>query len=114
MLGCDERLTLVQCVKEQDGDRYLCVPIVWASWYRKKAIAITADGAKPVNTCTVRIPDGVLPAEVIPTTDDFMVRGIVEAVTRAPADLTGLDYMRITAVGDNRRGRLRHWAVSGA
>ena len=113
MLMCNENLTLVRHIREDDGDRYECVPVSGGSWYRKKIIAIGTDGARPVNTCQCRIPDGVLPDGVSPRVGDYMVRGTVGAVSRGAADFGSLDYMLISSVGDNRRGRFQHWAVSG-
>ena len=36
-----------------------------------------------------------------------------EEVRRAPADFSGREYVLLTVVGDNRRGRLPHWSLSG-
>lgn len=112
MLACDEVLTLVRHIREQDGDRYECIPVPGASWYRKTTIAVSADGAKPVGTCICRIPEGVI--AVPPSVGDFVVRGSLKQVERAPRDLAGTEYMQVTSVGDNRRGRLKHWRVEGA
>lgn len=114
MLGCTETLTLVKHIASDDEDRYACVPAVGASWYRKRAVALSESGAKPVHTCICRIPAGVLPEGAAPAAGDFLVRGAVAAVDRIPRDFGALDYMQVTAVGDNRRGRLGHWSVSGA
>ena len=116
MLVCNERLTLVRHIREDDGDRYECIPINGGSWYRKISIAVSAEGAKPVNTCICRIPLAVIPEGITPKSGDFMVRGAINAVTRAPVDFGDFDYMQITSVGDNRRGAkwMWHWAVSGA
>ena len=43
---------------------------------------------------------------------DFVALGIVDAF-ETQSDLKDFDYFRITAVGDNRRGILAHWRVSG-
>lgn len=114
MLGCTETVTLVRHLREDDGDRYECVPIPGASWFRKTAIAVSPEGAKPVSTCVCRIPEGVLAKGAAPAVGDFLVHGPVAAVSRPPVDFRDLDYMQITSVGDNRRGRLGHWRVDGA
>lgn len=114
MLGCTGILTLVRHIREDDGDRYICVPVAGASWFRKTAVAVSESGAKPVSTCVCRIPEGALPRGAEPAVGDFLVRGAVAAVLWAPGDFRGLDYMQITSVGDNRRGRLRHWRADGA
>lgn len=114
MLGCTETLTLVKHIASGDEDRYACVPVSGASWYRKRAVALSESGAKPVHTCICRIPADALPAGAVPAAGDFLVRGAVAAAGRPPRDFGALDYMQVTAVGDNRRGRLGHWSVSGA
>ena len=113
MLACTETVTLVHPVREDDGDAYVCTVIRGASWYRKAVIAPDGDGAKPVPVCKVRIPAGDMPQGVVPEEGDYLVRGVLEAVQRAPADFAGRDYMLITSVSDNCRGRLQHWALSG-
>lgn len=114
MLMCTETLTLVQHIRDDDSDRYVCVKIQGGSWYRKTAIAVSADGAKPVNTCRSRIPVSAIPADVAPKEGDYLVRGSLGVVDKVPADFSGADFMLISSVGDNRRGRFQHWAVSGA
>ena len=110
-LACNEVLTLVRHIKDQNGDRYVCYPINGASWYEKMVVATSGDGAKPVNVVKVRIPSKVVPA-CMPAKLDFIVKGKVEAVER-PSDLKGQIYFQITAVSDNRRGPLDHVMVSG-
>ena len=114
VLMCNENLTLIQHIREADSDRYSCVAIQGGSWYRKLAVAISEAGAKPVNTCRSRIPAAALPADVVPKEGDFLVRGSLTSVSKIPADLAGHDFILISSVGDNRRGKFQHWAVSGA
>lgn len=111
MLMCEETVTLVHEERTDDGESYVCTVIQGASWYGKAAMAQTTEGITPQNTYKSRFPATVL---VQPHKGDFLVRGVVEIVKRAPADLKGREYFCITAVGDNRRGRLQHWTVSGA
>ena len=113
MLACTETVTLVHPVREDDSDTYVCTIIHGASWYRKAVITQSADGAKPVPVCKVRIPAENMPEGTTPEEGDYLVRGVLEAVQRAPADFAGMEYMLATAVGDNRRGKLRHWSLSG-
>lgn len=113
MLACDETATLVRHTEEGDEDVYICVPLRGVSWFAKVGVAVTADGVKPVNTLRVRIPDGVLPEDVTPRAGDLMVRGVLEKLER-PSELEGRSYFVVTAVGDDRRGNLPHWSVSGA
>lgn len=110
-LACTETLTLVHHVKAKDADSYECYQINGASWYEKTQVAISADGAKPVNLITVRIPEAALPI-CLPEKLDFLVKGEISGVSK-PADLKGSNYFQITAVSDNRRGSLPHVKVSG-
>ncbi|MBS6881652.1 MAG: hypothetical protein KH195_00080 [Clostridiaceae bacterium] len=114
MLMCNETLTLVREIRGDDGEAYTCTPVLGASWYGKAVAVPSTDGARIQNTYKSRIPAQNLPPDKIPRKGDYLVRGVVAAVTRAPADFAGMEYFLISAVGDNRRGRLRHWAVSGA
>lgn len=113
MLACTETVTLVHPVREDDGDAYLCTVIHGASWYRKAAISTSVDGAKPVPVCKVRIPAENMPEGISPEEGDYLVRGEAAEVKCAPADLEGREYTLLTTVGDNRRGRFPHWALSG-
>ena len=116
MLLCNETVTLIRLQRTDDGEEYLLTKVAGASWYGKRVIAQTTKGAEPQNTYTVRIPQANMPKDVIPRRGDFVVRGMVEEVKRAPADFVDREYFCITSVGDNRRGRpqMRHWAVSGS
>ena len=109
MFCCNEVVTLVQ----MHGDLYECTCIVGASWYGRAAVTPLESGTKPTNTYKSRIPAKLLPESVTPREGDYLVRGVLAAMERA-ADLRGREYMTVTAVGDNRRGRFPHWAVSGA
>ena len=114
MLMCTETVTLIHAVHGKNGETYTCTPLTGASWYGKAVTVPSADGARIQNTYKARIPAGNMPDGVTPCTGDYLVRGTVAQVTRAPADFEDREYFLISAVGDNRRGRLQHWAVSGA
>lgn len=113
MLACTETVTLVHPVREDDGDAYTCIAIHGASWHRKAVVALDGDGAKPVPVCKVRIPAENMPEGAVPEEGDYLVRGVLEAVERAPADFAGREYVLLTTVGDNRRRRFPHWFLSG-
>lgn len=113
MLACTETVTLVHPIREDNGDTYACTVIHGASWYRKAVIAPDGDGAKPAPICKVRIPAGNVPEGAAPEEGDYLVRGVLEAVRRAPADFGEREYMLATVVGDNRRGWHQHWFLSG-
>ena len=109
LLMGNETVTLVKHIKGE-GDTYACYTMNSASWFGKTTITTSGDGAKPVNSYTVRIPSQNVP--VVPDEGDYMVRGIVEHVAK-PSDLAGVEHFRITAVGANNRGNLAHWRVDG-
>ena len=113
MLACTETVTLVHPLREDDGDSYRCTVIHGASWYRKAVVSLDGDGARPVPVCKVRIPAENMPDWISPEEGDYLVRGELAAVGRAPADLEGREYTLLTSVGDNRRGRFPHWALAG-
>ena len=109
MLGCTETVTLVHHIKD-DEDTFICQKIDKASWFSKVTISTSADGAKPVNTFEVRLFGDLTGVE--PSLGDYVVKGIINHIEK-PADLKNTVYFRITAIGDNRRGGLPHWRVSG-
>ena len=110
LLG-NQTVTLVKHIKA-DTDTYACYRMSGASWFAKITITTSGDGAKPVNTYISRIPAECFPSGVQPAMGDYMVRGVVTAISK-PSDLKGLDHFRITAVGANNRGGLAHWRVDG-
>jgi hypothetical protein len=68
-----------------------------------------------VNTYTLTKTDGedaTAYIDIEPAVGDYVALGVVESI-EMPSDLKQYDYFRITAVGDNRRGRLSHWRLSG-
>ena len=113
MFQCKETITLVRHLRENDGDRYLRVPVHGASWYAKTEVVKTEKGLTTGNVLKCRIPAEGLPEEVIPAKGDYLARGLVEPVA-SPADLKRYEHFVVTAVGDNRRGRFRHWLLTGA
>lgn len=114
MLMATETITLVQRVSEDDGEQYKLTVISGVSFYGKTVTVPTEKGAKPQNTYQVRIPADRMPEGITPKPGDFVVHGVALEVTAAPRDLQGYEYFAVTAVSDNRRGRLAHWAVRGA
>lgn len=109
MLMCNQTVTLVHHVKGVDNDTYICTPYGNASWFKKRAISTDGDGAKPSNTYEVRIMGDI---EIPVALGDFVALGAVSEIEK-PADLVNVDHFRITAIGDNRRGGLAHWRLSG-
>ena len=109
MLMCDQTVTLVHHVKGDDGDTYRCTTHERASWFKRNTITTSGDGAKPVNSYEVRIMGT---EDISPSLGDYVALGTVSNVS-TPSDLSGVDHFRVTAIGDNRRGTLAHWRLSG-
>ena len=109
VIGCTETITLIHHIKDDD-DTYTCHTVNKASWHQKTTISTSADGAKPVNTFEVRVFGDFLGVE--PSLGDYVVKGVVEGI-ETPHDMKNTAYFRITAIGDNRRGGLAHWRLSG-
>lgn len=110
MLACTETITLIRHIAENAGDSYESSVIPNASWFSKTIIVTSADGAEPSNTYEVRI---MTTEDIKVSTGDYVVKGEVSGVT-APKDLKGTEHFRVTTIGDNRRGRLPHWRLSGS
>lgn len=109
MLACDQTITIVQHVANAEGDSYACTVCHGASWFAKTNITTSGDGAKPSATYEVRIMGAVGGAFSL---GDYVVRGEIAEVGK-PADLKSREHFRITSIGDNRRGILPHWRLSG-
>lgn len=109
MLMCDQTVTLVHHVKGEDGDTYTCTSYAGASWFARQTISTSGDGAKPVNSYEVRL---MTREDISLSNGDYVVLGVVENVA-TPSDLAKHEYFRVTAIGDNRRGWLAHWRLSG-
>lgn len=120
MLECNKTVTLIHHIKTVDGDVYECIPVSRASWFRKTTISTSGDGAKPSNSfeCRIMVDEAGIPSfesvinEFTPALGDHVAFGIVSGIEK-PSDLKNLDCFRITSVGDNRRGALPHWRLSG-
>lgn len=121
MIGCYNTVTLIHHIKTVDGDVYECIPVSRASWFRKTTISTSGDGAKPSNSfeCRILVDGEGIPCfesvksnEFTPALGDHIAFGIVSGIEK-PSDLKNLDCFRITSIGDNRRGGLPHWRLSG-
>lgn len=108
MLECNNTVTLLHIDHTADDDNCVCIILENASWFKKNTITTSGDGAKPVNTYESRI---MTEADINVSPGDWLVLGALESVEK-PSDVT-LDKFRITAIGDNRRGSLKHWRFSG-
>ena len=108
MLECNNIVTLIHYVHTADDDFIECIILENASWFKRNTITTSRDGAKPVNSYESRI---ITEADIPVSLGDWLVLGAVESVEK-PSDAT-LDKFRITAIGDNRRGSLGHWRLSG-
>lgn len=113
MLGCTETVTLIRHIKQPQGDAYDCVVIRGASWFAKTETVNTVKGITTGNVLKCRILPGSLPESAPPCVGDYMVHGDIDALIKL-SDLLPFEHFRITAVGDNRRGRLKHWLVTGS
>lgn len=110
MIACTETITLIQHTTDTDKDLYTCEVVTASSWYAKTVISTSGDGAKPANSFEVRVFG---PMKLAPRVGDYVARGVAAEITK-PADLKGVEHFRITSVGDNRRGGMPHWRLSGA
>ena len=108
MLGCENTITIIHHNKDVDGDTYVCTVYDKASWFKKLTISTSGDGAKPVNSYDVRIM-GTMDIDI--SVGDFVAIGIVGGIKKQ-SDIKA-DHFRVTAIGDNRRGGLAHWRISG-
>lgn len=114
MLMCDECLTLVQHVREPNNDIYRKTIIEDASWYSKVKVELKDKGLVSANMVKVRIPEENMPEGVRIQTGDFLVRGNIHDDIAKPSDIVQYEHIKIMSVGNNCRGRLRHWVVVGS
>lgn len=108
MLECTNTVTVVHHIKKEDGDTYTCAVYDNASWFSRRTISTSGDGTKPANTYEVRIMGA---DKIAVSVGDYVALGAVNVA--APSALAGYDHFRVTDVGDNRRGKLAHWRLSG-
>lgn len=109
MIACDNTVTIIHHNKNIDDDTYICTVFSGASWFKKTTISTSAEGAKPNNTYECRIMGA---DDINAALGDYIALGEVESI-ESPAELKNTDHFRITAIGDNRRGKLPHWRFSG-
>ena len=115
VLMCNETITLIKHIRDVDGDQYEPIVITGVSWFGKFRISPSESGASSVNEITVRIPVEAMPKGVTPETGDYVARGAVESAELDFETVSALpDVFEVLSVGDNRRGRLKHWRISGA
>lgn len=115
MLMCDQTATLIRLIydEKQDAERYACTVLIGVSWYGKACVVKDENGRKAANEYRVRIPMDVADkAGVTPKRGDFLVLGAVASVS-CIEEISAHTGFVIHSVGDNRRGRSPHWAVSG-
>lgn len=116
MLACDKTITLVQMYydSEMDADKYRQTVIQNVSWFSKVKVELQDKGVTSADVVKIRIPEKELPEGIILSNGDYIVLGKLDQTIAKREDLDGLEYVSIISVGDNRRGNLRHWAVTGA
>lgn len=108
MIECNNTVTLLHAEHTNDDDFWQCVIFGNASWFKRNTITTSEKGATPSNSYESRI---MTEDDINVSHGDWLVLGRVESVEK-PSDVT-LDKFRITAIGDNRRGSLKHWRLSG-
>lgn len=83
------------------------VPRAW--WYESQKSSVTTEGLNVADVITVRIPD----TEVVLLKDDYIVKGCCEAEMQTVKDLSGMEYMKVTAANRNLFGGNPHVKAVG-
>lgn len=109
MLACDNTVTIIHHNKNIDSDTYACEVFYNASWFKKLTISTSADGAKPSNTFDCRI---MTADNINVSLGDYIALGEIESINQ-PSELKEVEHFRIISIGDNRRGKLAHWRMTG-
>ena len=112
-LACDETITLVQLVEGEDEDTYTCTEINNASWFSKVAVTLEGEGVRSADLVKIRVPEENLPSGTTIRNGDYIVRGTISGTITKQSDLKNYERVTVISVGDNRRGELKHWAVTG-
>lgn len=110
MLQCNETITWVQHQAELDSDKYNKIVIYGASWHQKAKVELQ-NGLVSADMTLVRIPEEQAPKDFKPTPGDYIVKGEITKEIKRLEDLKKFNAPRVMSVADNRRGKLRHWAV---
>lgn len=117
MLCCNDIVTIVQRKydTEADTESYLSTVINGVSWFSKLATAVTEKGVKTADITYIRIPAENMPDGLAISNNDWAVKGVLEKQVEKQADVkeSGLEYVSIVSVADNRRGNLKHVALVG-
>lgn len=114
MLACTETITIVQSDYDAATDRdvYKSWVVNGVSWFSKLIVGLDGKGLAGKSEFKVRIPASAgLPTVIKP--GDIVVRGNAGAVQKSE-DYKGMEFFTALSVGDNRRGGVPHWVVSGA
>ena len=107
MLACNETITIIRC----NGESYTTVVINGVSWYDKIQAKLESTGMTYANEVKIRIPTASLP-DKLPEVGDLVIKGVIPDIPTVPADIAPYKPRKIMAVGDNRRGRIPHVAVT--
>lgn len=114
MLACTETITIVQLDYDvaTDRDVYKSWIVSGVSWFSKLVVGLDGKGLAGKSAFKVRIPVSVdLPTVIKP--GNIIVHGNAGAVQKS-GDYEGMEFFTVLSVGDNRRGGVPHWVVSGA
>jgi len=114
LLACIETITVLQLDYDAtlDKDVYKSWIVRDVSWFSKLIVGLDGKGLTGKSEFRVRIPSSIaLPTTIQP--GDIIVRGNAGIVQKA-ADFKDREHFTVLSVGDNRRGSIPHWAVSGA
>ena len=111
MLSGNEDVRRIRRSSTADGDSYEPITITGASWFGKFKLTPGDVSANAATEITVRVPAENMPDGIVPRTGDYMARGAVSVYSLE--ELGAVESFEILSVGDNRRGRLKHWRISG-
>lgn len=113
ILACDEAVTYIAHSGAENADGYAMTLIDGASWYAKR-IYSPGDGAAVSTETIVRVPEENVPQGLRFSTGDYIARGDRTGSAFDPKLLQDPECFQITSIGDNRRGALPHWRISGS
>lgn len=112
MFCADKTITLIRPTLGLDGETYECVMIHGASYYALVSLGATDNGFLSGKEVFIRIPKDNMPDGFKPQIGDYFVDGELSGLEGLHF-LNDLSHCKVTAVHDNRRGNLAHWAVRG-
>lgn len=114
MLLCNEAVTVVNHIEYANTDKYVNTIIYNVSWHNKAKIELQQNGITSADIAVIRIPESSIPSGFDISPGNYIIKGEVLEEIESLEQLQKYNALRIMSVTDNRRGKLKHLAVTAS